>query len=149
MPAARATTVGEADVLSVVGSTLTLSAAVPAQAGDLVFAADPAPATWMDGDPSKALAGAAGFAFGRVMVDPTGARFVPHYRAVDIASDNKIPPQTTAKTQHVFAVPPGCSSATVTATLLYRPLPLAWSQERSWGGRDYVVMHASQTLTLQ
>jgi hypothetical protein len=147
MPAAAP--VGEADVISIVGSSVTLSAAVPTQTGDVVFAGDAAPMTWTDGDPSRALAGAAGFAFARVMLDPSGARFVPHYRAVDIASDNRLPPQATAKTQHVFAIPAGCASATVGATILYRPLPLAWSRERSWGGRDYVVMHTSQNVTLQ
>jgi hypothetical protein len=140
---------GEADVVGVDGSLVTLSAAVPAEPGDLVFAGDPAPANWIDGGASRALAGAAGFAFARVMVDPAGARFVPHYRAVDIASDNRLPPQIEVTTQHGFAIPAGCASATVKATLLYRPLPLAWARERRWDAKDYVVATGSTGVILE
>lgn len=140
--------VGEASVLAVNGSAITLSNAISVAPGDVVYVGDAAPAAVVDADPSIALAGAPGAAFARVMVDPSGARFVPHYRAVDIVSDNRLPPQTTVTTPHGFAISAGCSAGHVTATLLYRPVPVALSRERAWDGRDYVVAEWAVDVTL-
>ena len=142
------TPVGEATVVAISGSVLTLSGAPPALPGDIVYLGDSLPANLADGDPSRALAGAPGYAFARVMVDPAGVRFVPHYRAVDIASDNRLPPGVDVNTQHTFAIPSGCLEAEVRATVLYRPLPLPLARERAWDGRDFVVYQASSVITL-
>jgi len=64
---------------------------------------------------------------------------VPHYRAVDIASDNRIAPGSHSLTTHAFGVPAGCSTGTVRATLLYRPVPMSMADVRGWDAVDYVV----------
>jgi len=140
--------VGEATVIAVNGTTLTLSGALAVTAGDRVSLGDALPASFVDGAPAQALAGASGATFARILVDPTGARGVPHFRAVDIVRDNRIRPQTTATTQHTFAIPMGCASATVRATLLYRPAPVALALERGWDARDYIVQEQSKSVSL-
>jgi hypothetical protein len=107
---------------------------------------DDPPSGFLDGDPSSALAGAAGAVFARVLVDPDGRRMVPHHRAIDIASDTRIGPQRTTTTDHVFAVPPGCTDALITATVLYRPLPLALADERRWQGSDAIIAVETRSL---
>ncbi len=141
--------VGEATVVSTSGNVLTLDGPMALQPGDIVYLGGPAPAVYVDGDATRALAGAAGYAFARVMVDSTGTRFSPHYRAIDIASDNRLPPGIETLTHHSFAIPNACSSVTVTATLLYRPLPYDLSTERSWDARDYVILETKTVLALQ
>ena len=141
--------VGEADVVAVNPGTLLLSGSIPVAAGDVVTLGDPWPLTPADGDPSRALAGASGFAFARVMVDPNGARFIPHYRAVNVASDNRLPPGVDVHTSHTFAIPVGCTSAHVTATVLYRPAPVGLERQRSWGGQDFIVLTSATDVTLQ
>ncbi len=131
--------VAEAVVVSVVGTVVTLDRSVSAAAGDRVSLGDAAPAAFADGDPSLALAGAPGWAFARVLVDPDGVRNVPHFRAVDAVSDNRIRPLTSASTQHRFTIPSGCTTADVKATVLYRPLPLGLGRERGWDASDFVV----------
>lgn len=140
--------VGEAKVLSAAAGTLSLDAALPLQPGDIVFLGDAAAGAPADGDLARALAGAPGYAFARVMVGPGGERGAPHYRAIDIASDNRIAPQAEATSAHRFAVPPGCSSATITATVLYRPVPVGLARERGWEARDYVIAEAKETIAL-
>jgi hypothetical protein len=140
--------VGQAKVLSVSGSGITLDASLPVQPGDIVYLGDAAATPPLDGDPSRALAGAAGYTFARVLVDPAGERMVPHYRAVDMVSDNRLRPQVPHVTTHSFAVPAGCATAKVTATLLYRPLPVALSRERGWDARDWVIKTATEDIAL-
>ena len=140
--------VGEATVASVGAGAVTLSAALATQPGDRVYLGDALAWPPVDGDPSLALAGSAGYSFARVMVDSTGRRGAPPYRAVDIASDNRIPPLAPATTTHVFAIPPGCASGQITATALYRPLPVGLSRERGWDAKDYVIASASKAVSL-
>jgi hypothetical protein len=140
--------VGQASVLSIGQGKLTLDAALPLQAGDIVFLGDAGPSIAIDGQASPALAGAPGYTFARVLVDPSGARGVPHFRAIDIVSDNRIAPQAEATTEHRFTVPPGCSSATLTAEVLYRPVPVHLARERGWDARDYVIATAKETFAL-
>ncbi|MFO0555959.1 MAG: carboxypeptidase-like regulatory domain-containing protein [Polyangiaceae bacterium] len=139
--------IGEAHVASVNGTQITLDAPLSASSGDLVFLGDAA-TTFTDGATSLALAGSAGTAFARVLVDPSGARQAPHYRAIDMAVDDRIRPKETATTQHGFELPVGCASATVRATLLYRPLPLFTARQRLWDPRDYLVNTISKTVAL-
>src|SRR5204862_299396 len=71
---------GEARILSVSGDQVTLDRALPA--GQLAYLGDDDPGGALpgDGDPSPAVAGAPGFAFARVLVDPDGVRMAPHHR---------------------------------------------------------------------
>ena len=140
--------VGEATIVSVVGSTLTLDLPLPAIAGDVLYVGDPFVWPPVEGSASAALAGRAGLSFARTMVSPGGERRVPHFLAVDIASDNRIPPGGSATTAHTFAVPPGCASADVGAAVIYRRIPLDLATERGWDARDVVVAGATVTAAL-
>lgn len=140
--------VGEAIVVSAAGGDVVLDAALPLLPGDVVYLGDALPPSLDDGAPSIAIAGAAGYTFAKTLVDPAGARHVPHYRAIDIASDNRIPPQGSAETEHTFAIPAGCSMGKVTATLLYRPVPADMARLRGWEARDWVVGKASENVTV-
>ncbi|MEZ4443014.1 MAG: Ig-like domain-containing protein [Polyangiaceae bacterium] len=138
--------VGMATVVAVGSGQLTLDVALPLQSGDRVYLGD-ALTTLQDGDPSRALAGAAGHAFARVLTAADGRRQVPHHLGVDIASDNRIPPGSYALSQHRFALDQTCSDVTVEARVLYRPHPLA-EAKRGWAPKDYLVATASETTTL-
>ncbi len=138
--------VGRGAVVSVVGPALTLDASIAAQPGDRIVLVDPLPAAFVDGDPSLALGGASGMSFSRVLVDPAGRRRVPHHRAVDMVRDNRLSPMTPHVASHAFTIEPGCTEATVTATLLYRPHPLDLSKERGWDARDWIVRETAITV---
>ena len=64
---------------------------------------------------SGAWAGAAGFGFAKVLVGPRGERMVPHFRAVDVASDNRLPFGSSWTSEHRFAV--DCAAPTVRASV--------------------------------
>jgi hypothetical protein len=142
------TPVGEAQVISTSGGVLTLGAALALQAGDQVFLGEPEAWPPVDGMVAPALAGSVGYSFARTLVDPLGQRGVPHYRAIDMVSDNRIAPQAVATTTHAFAIPPGCPSATLTAVVVYRPIPLGLGRQRGWDARDYVIATTTQTVVL-
>lgn len=135
---------GEAKVVAVDAGSLTLDHAVPVALGDVAYLGDPL-GDPVDGSSSNAIAGVPGYTFAKVMVDADGQRLVHHYRAVDIASDNRIPTDRPAITTHVFAAPKGCATAKVKATLLYRGLPLMLARERGWleDATDAVVVVAT------
>jgi hypothetical protein len=122
---------GERVITSVSGDAITLDAPLPA--GDVAYRVDgiglPA-----DGESSRAWAGAPGFAFARILADSDGDLQVPHHRAVDIVSDNRILPQGSATTLHTFAAT--CADPEVEARLMHRPYPLSEVQLRGWDGRD-------------
>ena len=141
---------GEAPVMSVAGGVLTLATALTLQAGDVVYLGEAEIWPPVDGAVAPALAGASGYSFARTLVDPLGLRGVPHYRAIDMVSDNRISPQSKAVTKHAFAIPAGCASATatVTAVVVYRPIPLGLGRQRGWDARDYVIATTSQTVAL-
>ncbi|AUX48224.1 hypothetical protein SOCE26_097550 [Sorangium cellulosum] len=141
--------VGEALVVAADGGAITLSRAIPAQDGDVIYLGTPVGAPPADDQPAAALAGAAGYTFAKVLVDPSGARHVPQHRAVDIASDNRIAPGGSAVTSHGFVVPEGCGEARVTATVLYRPVPLALARERGLAARDYLMARTTLTVPLE
>ncbi len=133
------TPVADAAVLDVSNDVLTIDQTLSLQAGDILYLGDPAPSPHTDGDNSSHLAGSAGYTFARVLVDQQGRRQAPHYRAVDIASDNRIAPGTASHTTHSFARPANCTPGLVRAYVLYRPLPLALANERGWSAKDYVI----------
>lgn len=140
--------VGEATVTGVVGGAIQLDASIAAQAGDVVYLGDAVPAALVDGAASLSLAGAAGYTFAKTLVDEAGARHVPHYRAVDVVSDNRIPPQGARTTELAFAIPAGCLTGTVTASVIYRPIPVDMARARGWEAKDWVVGKTSQPVTV-
>ena len=116
--------VGTATVLAVDGATVTLDTALPD--GDLVYRGD-----------AEALAGAPGFGFARVMAGADGARMVPHFLAVDVASDNRLLPGDSWSSTHTFAAT--CDTPEVHATLVHRNYPLALAEERGWTLSDQLM----------
>jgi hypothetical protein len=141
--------VGEATVLDVSAGAIELDASLALLPGDRVYLGDARAGAPEDGEPAKALAGAAGYAFARALVGQGGERHVPHYRARDIASDNRLAPMALATTTHAFAAPAGCGEATLTATLLYRPVPVGLARERAWDARDYVIARGEEIVALR
>lgn len=139
---------GEATVIGAANGEVALDAALALLPGDVVYLGDALPTSIDDGAASIAVAGAAGYTFAKTLIDPEGARHVHHYRAIDIASDNRIPPQGSAETKHTFAVPAGCSAGKVTATLLYRPVPVDMARLRGWDAQDWVVGQAVEDVSV-
>ena len=109
---------GEAEVVAVDGDVVTLDAPLPA--GEVAYRV-PALSLPADGDPVAPLAGAPGFAFARVLVDASGAAMVPHHRAVDVRSDNRLMPLAAWTSAHTFAAT--CEQPSARAVLVYRPAP--------------------------
>jgi hypothetical protein len=130
---------GQATIVNVVADVVTFD--VPLPAGDIayrgrpdVFVADPLDAA--------AVAGAPGFAFARVLADADGARSVPHHRAVDVVSDNRILPQQEWSSTHEFAVT--CADPIVDAILLHRAYPIELAAERGWVNPQQVMVEVSK-----
>ncbi len=140
--------VAQADIVAINQDKLLLNTSVLLQAGDRVYVGDSLGWPPVDGQASLALAGAAGYGFAKVLVDSNGERGVHHYRAVDIASDNRIAPQSEAMTEHAFALPQGCSNATVEAMLLYRPLSADMARGRGWNAHDYIIASVKESIAL-
>ena len=86
----------------------------------------------------RVQAGQAGFAFARVMADANRQLMVPHHVAVDVVSDNRLLPQASWTTRHIFDSP--CAEPQFKATLLYRAFPIYLSSERKWGTEDVVMV---------
>lgn len=121
---------GELAVSSVSGDEIVLAGAPPELLdGDRVFL-----------DTTEDHAGAPGWLFGKVLVDADGARGVPHYRAVDVASDNRIAADDRVSTAHRFALPTG--ELVVTATLLRRTHAMTVARPYGWDPEDAVVSTA-------
>lgn len=123
--------VGEATITAVDGDTVTLSAPLPA--GDYGYRVSGA-----------ARAGEPGWAFARVMVDAAGTPMVPHFAAVDVASDNRLLPQASWTSTHRFAST--CAHPTVTATLVHRNYPWSLAAERGWVVSDQTMASATRTV---
>ncbi len=107
------------------------------QAGDVVYLCG-------DGD----LAGAPGWLHAKVMVDRDGARCVPHYRAVHIASDNRLGPGVVSTTRHAFPTLAPFEELTVTATLVFRDYAAPVAQLYGWDVGDTELLAASDTYEL-
>ncbi len=131
----------EAAVVAAAGDTVTLDRALALPDGTAFHAGSPAPAAGslsVDAEvPVTALAGAPGWAFGKVMRDRDGRDGVFFFRAVDIASDNRIPAGQTAVTTHVFdTTPAGAAPITVSVALLYRKHTWFTARARGWAAVD-------------
>lgn len=136
LPALRV--VGEATIVAVDGDSVTFD--VPLPAGDVAYRGHGDP--FADPTDPRAVAGAPGFAFARVLVDADGAEMVPHHRAVDVRSDNRILPQQEWTSSHVFAT--SCEQPTVDVTLVHRAYPIALASERGWDNPQQVMVEVSQ-----
>jgi hypothetical protein len=118
------TVVGE---VTVTGAD-TFSAPIPA--GDIAYRVN-----------EQAAAGGPGMAFARVLADAEGQEMVPHFAAADVRSDNRLMPQQSYESTHVFRAT--CDDPTVTANLWYRRVPRWLDRERAWGIDD--ILMASET----
>lgn len=105
----------------------------PLPAGDVAYLVR-GPDVPADGAPAALLAGAPGFAFMRVLVDRDGERMMPHFVAVDVASDNRLMPQASHTSTHRFAAT--CAEPIVTARLYYRAYPHPIANARGWSNPD-------------
>jgi hypothetical protein len=121
------------------GGTVTLDGELPLGDHAFLTRGSSAPSS---GDPIAHLAGAPGFGFARVMVGEDGARMVPHFAAVDIASDNRLMPQTSFTSTHLFESP--CESPVVEANLLYRSYPEWLAKQRGWDMSERVIAKAEK-----
>ena len=88
------------------------------------------------------MAGAPGFGFARVLADADGARMVPHHRATDVVSDNRVLPQQEWTSTHVFAAT--CPTPVVSAALIHRPYPVALARERGWDNPQQIMVEVSK-----
>ena len=89
-----------------------------------------------------AFAGAPGFAFARVTVGADGARGVPHFEAVDLASDNRLGPQVSYTTTHQFAA--ACDAPVVHARLVHRRFGYREAQLRCWSLEDQTMTEVTR-----
>jgi hypothetical protein len=141
---AIAAPVGAARVLAVEGDALRLDAPLAAAAGDrvLIGDAEPGEPSVDDALPGRALAGASGWAFGKLMLAADGTRGVPFFEAVDLAADNRLPAGASVTTSHRFAAPPAGRAADVrvTVVVLYRRHPFGQAHLRGWSAVDVVRM---------
>lgn len=133
--------VGTVTITSVTGAgRVTTDAPLPS--GDVAYRVDADDALPADGDSAGTWAGAAGFGFARVMVDADGQRNVPHFKAVDVVSDNRLPPQEQWTSHHTFAS--SCDDPTVRAQLVYRRFPVELARERGWDAVEQVMAEVVQ-----
>jgi hypothetical protein len=65
---------------------------------------------------------------------------VPHHRAVDVRSDDRLMPQARWTSTHTFASP--CADPEAHAVLVHRPLPWGLASERRWPVVDAVIAEA-------
>ncbi len=94
------------------------------------------------GDAEAAAAGLPGFGFARVLVGADGTEMVPHGLAVDVRSDNRLPPTEAFTTTHTFASP--CEAPEVHAELDYRRYPWAEAGRYGWTVEDVVMAEADR-----
>jgi len=131
--------VGEATVVSVAVDVVTLDQPLPA--GDVAYRVSPG--AWpTEGGEAKGWAGAPGFAFARVLTDVSGRRMVPHFAAIDVVSDNRLLPQQSWTSEHLFTTP--CAQPEVTAVLVHRAYPLALALQKGWTLADSVMVEVTQ-----
>lgn len=91
---------------------------------------------------SGAHAGAPGFAFARVTVGRDGTMGVPHFEAVDLASDNRLGPQVAYTTTHRFEA--ACDDPVVRATLVHRRFGYREARARGWSLDDQTMTEVTR-----
>ena len=130
---------GFSTVVALAGDRVTFDGPLPP--GDVAYRGSAAILA-KDGDTSRALAGAPGFAFARVLVGEDGTRMVPHFLAVDVASDNRLLPQASFTTEHTFEAP--CAAPDVRAVLVHRAWPVELAKARGWALTESVMAGAGR-----
>ena len=130
--------VGQSTITALDGDTVTFDAPLPE--GDLAYLGEVPADT---GEAARAIAGAPGFGFARVLSDASGQRMVPHFLATNVVSDNRLLPQSSWTSTHRFHTTCG-SEAQVTGTLLYRAYPLALARERRWELKEHVMTETTR-----
>jgi hypothetical protein len=131
----RQTWAGEATITAV-GPAGELTLSIPLPDGQVAHRVAPASMPTEDGA-AATWAGAPGWAFARVLADEDGQRMVPHHKATDVVSDNRILPQDSWTSSHSFVA--SCAAPEVSAVLLHRPVPRHLSLERGWVALDKVM----------
>ncbi len=132
---------GTATITAVDGDVVTLATPLP-EGGTAVYRL-PAHAWPTDDQPGAPLAGRPGFAFARVLADADGELMVPHHRAIDVVSDNRLMPGGGAWTStHSFSAT--CDTPTLHAALLYRAAPYDLVQQRGWDRGDRILAEVSR-----
>ncbi len=122
---------GQATITEVDGDQVTFDTPLPE--GDVAYRV---------GADTAEYAGAAGFGFAKVLTGPDGRRMVPHFRAVDVASDNRLLQGKTWTSTHQF--PATCETPEVRAVLVYRPFPLELTRERRWEATDRILFDSNK-----
>ncbi len=124
----------ERAVVTVEGPVVQLDEAPPAlQAGDLVY---------LVGD--EDMAGAPGWLYAKILTDAQGERGVAHYRATDMASDNRLAAQASASSTHRFPLPSQGESLEVKARLLHRDYAAPVAQRYGWDRGDEELEQVSE-----
>ncbi|TNE87225.1 MAG: hypothetical protein EP330_19060 [Deltaproteobacteria bacterium] len=131
--------VGEAVVTAVDAGAITVDPPLAPSAGDRAYLSR-SQALPEGGELAGGWAGAPGFAWARVLADADGSRMVPHHRAVDVVSDNRLLPQQQWTSTHTFQA--SCADPVVDAALLYRPHPLALAELKGWAATERVMVRA-------
>ena len=143
--------IAELEIGSISGTSVVLSSVLSAQDGDVFYLVDSLSSinSMLDGEAIIPLAGQPGTTFARVLVDDAGQLNVPHYKAVDMASDNRIAPGSNQQSTFSFTVPQGCSSGQLSARLFYRALPFLESESRGWEAADHWMADATEQWSSQ
>jgi hypothetical protein len=136
----RLRVVGQSRVTAVNGDQVSFDVALPV--GDLAYRGRDSYFEAGELAGIGAVAGAPGFGFARVLADEGGAQMVPHHRAVDVVSDNRIMPQQEWTSTHVFAA--SCAEPVVDAVLIHRPYPVALARERGWENLQQIMVEVSK-----
>jgi hypothetical protein len=131
--------VGHATIASMAGDVATFDRALPS--GDVAYRVR-GTALPGEGDMVTTRAGAPGFAFARVLVGADGERMVPHFLAVDVASDNRLLPNSAWTASHRFAAT--CSDPTVSAVVVQRAYPPGLATERAWTQTELLLASGSR-----
>ena len=125
------TFVGQSTIVAVDGDQVTYDAPLPD--GQVAYRI---------GTDGAELAGAPGFGFAKVLVDSAGRRMVPHFLAMDVASDNRLLQGTTWTSKHEFMTT--CDEPEVRAVLIHRPFPLELARERQWEMTDRILFDSTE-----
>ena len=125
----RETVVGSRTITGIEDGTVTLDGPLPE--GDVAY---------LIGS-ENAYAGLPGAGFARVLTDSQGNRMVPHFKAVDAASDNRIASQGSRTSRHLFKA--SCDEPSVHVRLIHRAYPLSVAKRRGWPLRDTLWVQES------
>ena len=127
--------IAEVAVSNAVGDTLNLAQAPPTlQAGDIAYVIGTAH-----------QAGAPGWLYSKVLVGSDARRGVSHYRAVHIASDNRIASGGKGVSVHEFPQPAAMKSIKVTAKLISRRYAAPVADLYGWDVKDEELASAEKS----